>query len=587
MKLEELIAAARGEVEVDLLIEGADVVNTLSGEVYRSNVAIYDGTVVGFDCESAKKTLDLSGKVLAPGFIDGHVHLESAMVTVPEYARAVVPRGTTAVVADPHEIANVLGVEGIRYILDSSRSSPLSVFVMLPSCVPATSLETSGASLDAPALSKLIGEERVLGIAEVMNYPGVVFRDPSVMAKLGLAERTRFDGHRPRIDGHCPLLSGRDLAAYVAAGIGSDHECTSSEEAKEKLRLGMRIMIREGTAAKNLDDLLPLVNEVNSRRFLFVSDDRHPSDILREGHIDSMVRRAVRAGLDPVVAIQIATQNAAEYFGLLDLGAIAPGRRADIVVLDDLEGLSVQKVLKGGAVVAEAGRLTVPQREAPMPRSSSMKVGEIGPESFDIKAEGDLVRAIGVIPNQIITRSLFTRPKVEAGKVVADIERDLLLMAVVERHKGTGNVGLGLVNGFGLVRGAIATSVAHDSHNIASVGTNSAEIYRAVSAVKEMGGGLVVVDGGEVTAPLPLPIAGLLSDRSMEEVVEKIEEVVGAAKNLGSSLEDPFMTLSFLCLPVIPELKLTDRGLVDVNRFDFVSLFAGDGEEDATSPEER
>jgi adenine deaminase len=587
MKLEELIAAARGEVEVDLLIEGADMVNTLSGEVYRSNVAIYDGTVVGFDCESAKKTLDLSGKVLAPGFIDGHVHLESAMVTVPEYARAVVPRGTTAVVADPHEIANVLGVEGIRYILDSSRSSPLSVFVMLPSCVPATSLETSGASLDAIALSKLIGEERVLGIAEVMNYPGVVFRDPSVMAKLGLAERTRFDGHRPRIDGHCPLLSGRDLAAYVAAGIGSDHECTSSEEAKEKLRLGMRIMIREGTAAKNLDDLLPLVNEVNSRRFLFVSDDRHPSDILREGHIDSMVRRAVRAGLDPVVAIQIATQNAAEYFGLLDLGAIAPGRRADIVVLDDLEGLSVQKVLKGGAVVAEGGRLTVPQREAPMPRSSSMKVGEIGPESFDIKAEGDLVRAIGVIPNQIITRSLFTRPKVEAGKVVADIDRDLLLMAVVERHTGTGNVGLGLVNGFDLVRGAIATSVAHDSHNIASVGTSSAEIYRAVSAVKEMGGGLVVVDDGEVTASLPLPIAGLLSDRSMEEVVGKIEVVVGAAKNLGSSLEDPFMTLSFLCLPVIPELKLTDRGLVDVNKFDFVSLFAGDGEEDGTSPEER
>jgi adenine deaminase len=563
------------------------MVNTLSGEVYRSNVAIYDGTVVGFDCESAKKTLDLSGKVLAPGFIDGHVHLESAMVTVPEYARAVVPRGTTAVVADPHEIANVLGVEGIRYILDSSRSSPLSVFVMLPSCVPATSLETSGASLDAIALSKLIGEERVLGIAEVMNYPGVVFRDPSVMAKLGLAERTRFDGHRPRIDGHCPLLSGRDLAAYVAAGIGSDHECTSSEEAKEKLRLGMRIMIREGTAAKNLDDLLPLVNEVNSRRFLFVSDDRHPSDILREGHIDSMVRRAVRAGLDPVVAIQIATQNAAEYFGLLDLGAIAPGRRADIVVLDDLEGLSVQKVLKGGAVVAEGGRLTVPQREAPMPRSSSMKVGEIGPESFDIKAEGDLVRAIGVIPNQIITRSLFTRPKVEAGKVVADIDRDLLLMAVVERHTGTGNVGLGLVNGFDLVRGAIATSVAHDSHNIASVGTSSAEIYRAVSAVKEMGGGLVVVDDGEVTASLPLPIAGLLSDRSMEEVVGKIEVVVGAAKNLGSSLEDPFMTLSFLCLPVIPELKLTDRGLVDVNKFDFVSLFAGDGEEDGTSPEER
>lgn len=573
MKLEELIAAARGEVEVDLLLEGADIVNTLSGERRRSDVAICDDTVVGFDCSSAKEVIDLSGKVLAPGFIDGHVHIESAMVTVPEYARAVVPRGTTAVVADPHEIANVLGVEGIRYILDSSRLSPLSVFVMLPSCVPATHLETSGACLDAEALSKLIDEEGVIGIAEVMNYPGVIFRDPQVLAKIRLAGEKR-------VDGHCPLLSGRDLAAYVAAGIGSDHECTSSEEAHEKLRLGMRIMIREGTAAKNLDDLLPLVNDLNSRRFLFVSDDRHPSDILREGHIDSMVRRAVESGLDPIIAIQIASQNAAEYFGLRDLGAIVPGRRADIVVLNDLDNLEVQKVLKDGAVVAEGGRLLVPLREAPRPRSSSMKVGEIVPESFDIKAEGDLVRAIEVIPNQIITRSLLTRPKVEGDRVVADIDRDLLVMAVVERHRGTGNVGLGMVSGFGLERGAIATSVAHDSHNIVAVGTCSAEIFRAVSAVKAMGGGLAVVDDGIVTASLPLPIAGLLSDRSMDEVAEKIEEVVGAARGLGSSLEDPFMTLSFLCLPVIPELKLTDRGLVNVNQFEFVSLFAGGGEED-------
>ncbi len=574
MKLEELIAAARGEVEVDLLLEGADMVNTLSGERHRSNVAISDGTVVGFDCESAKKVVDLSGMVLAPGFIDGHVHLESAMVTVPEYARAVVPRGTTAVVADPHEIANVLGAEGIRYILDSSQLSPLSVFVMLPSCVPATSLETSGACLDAKALSEMIDEERVLGIAEVMNYPGVVFRDPSVLAKIELA------GER-RVDGHCPVLSGRDLTAYVAAGIGSDHECTTSEEAKEKLRLGMRIMIREGTAAKNLDDLLPLVNEVNSRRFLFVSDDRHPSEILREGHIDFMVRRAVQAGLDPIVAIQIASLNAAEYFGLRDLGAIAPGRRADIVVLDDLDNLEVQKVLKDGAMVAEDGRLLAPIAEAPSPRprSSSMKVGGISPESFEIKAGGDLARAIRVIPNQIITQSFLARPKVDGGKVVADLDRDLLLMAVVERHNGSGNIGLGLVNGFGLARGAIATSVAHDSHNIAAVGTSPEEIFRAISAVRKIGGGLVVVNGGEVGATLPLPIAGLLSDRSMEVVVEKIDEVVGAAKDLGSSLEDPFMTLSFLCLPVIPELKLTDRGLVDVNRFDFVPLFVGEGEE--------
>lgn len=573
MKLEELIAAARGEVEVNLLLEGADIVNTLSGERHRSNVAIYDGTVVGFDCSSAKRVLDLSGKVLAPGFIDGHVHIESSMVTVPEYARAVVPRGTTAVVADPHEIANVLGAEGIRYMLDSSILSPLSVFVMLPSCVPATHLETSGASLDVEALLNLIDEDGVLGIAEVMNYPGVIFRDPQVLAKIRLAGEKR-------VDGHCPHLSGRDLAAYVASGIGSDHECTSSKEAKEKLRLGMRIMIREGTAAKNLDDLLPLVNEVNSRRFLFVSDDRHPSDILREGHIDSMVRRAVESGLDPIVAIQIATLNAAEYFGLRGLGAIAPGRRADIVVLDDLEKFEVQKVLKDGKTVAEGGRLIAPLGKAPRPVSKSMRVGRIGPRSFDIKAEGDLVRVIEVIPNQIITRSILARPKVDGGKVVADVERDLLKMAVVERHRGTGNVGLGLVSGFGLSRGAIATSVAHDSHNIAAVGTDSEEIFNAVSTVKEMGGGLVVVDDGIVTASLPLPIVGLLSDRSMDEVAELIEEMVEAARDLGSSLEDPFMALSFLCLPVIPELKLTDRGLVDVNRFDFVPLFVREDEKD-------
>ena len=580
MKIEELIAAARGEVEVDLLLEGADLVNTLSGEVYRSDVAITGGTVVGFDCSSARETLDLSGKVIAPGFIDGHVHLESSMVTVPEYARAVMPRGTTAVVADPHEIANVLGAEGIRYVLDSARLSPLSVYLMLPSCVPATHLETSGASLDAAALSDLMGAEGVLGIGEVMNYPGVLFRDPAVLAKIGLAGMRRKDGHRPRIDGHCPLLSGRDLAAYVAAGIESDHESTSIEEAEEKLRSGLWIMIREGTAAKNLDDLLPLVTEANSRRFLFVSDDRHPSEILREGHLDSMVRGAVGAGLDPVVAIQIASQNAADRFGLSDLGAIAPGRRGDVVILDDLDMLSVQMVLKNGDLVAEGGRLIYPVAQAPMLRSRSMKVGSLDPGSFDIKSEGEFARVIGVVRGQIVTRSLRMKPKVSGGNVVADVDGDVLKIASVERHRGTGNVGLALVHGFGLQRGAIATSVAHDSHNIAAVGVSSEEIFRAVSAVRDMEGGLVVVDGGDVVASLPLPIAGLLSDRSMEEVAEKIEEVVGAAKDLGSALDDPFMTLSFLCLPVIPELKLTDKGLVDVNKFDFVPLFFNEEEVD-------
>ncbi|MDM7939897.1 MAG: amidohydrolase family protein, partial [Methanothrix sp.] len=325
-RLEELIAAARGELEVDLLIEGTRIANVLLGEVHRANVAVHKGRIVGFDCTSARQVLDLDGRILAPGFIDGHVHIESAMVTIPEFARATVPKGTTSVVIDPHEIANVWGEEGIYYMLDSSKNVPLNVFLMLPSCVPATSMETSGATLDAKTLAKLIDHERVLGLAEVMNFPGVILRDMEVLKKIRLSGRKRVDGHAPR-------LSGRDLAAYISAGIKSDHECTSLEEAEEKLRQGMHIMIREGSAAKNLRDLLPLVTPQNARHFIFVSDDRHPADILKEGHIDFMIRRAIEEGLDPILALQIASLNAAEYFGLRDLGAIAPGYRADIAVL--------------------------------------------------------------------------------------------------------------------------------------------------------------------------------------------------------------------------------------------------------------
>ena len=404
-------------------------------------------------------------RFIAPGFIDGHVHIESAMVTVPEYARAVVPRGTTTVIADPHEIANVWGEAGIRYMLQSSRDLPLNVFIMLPTCVPATNLESAGAALDADALAGLIEEEGVLGLAEVMNYPGVIFRDPEVMKKLALA------GRRP-VDGHAPGLSGRDLSAYISAGIRSDHECTTIDEAREKLRSGMYIMLREGSAAKNLLDLLPLVTPQNARRFLFVSDDRHPADILSEGHIDFMVKTAIEQGLDPIIALQIASLNAAQCFGLRDLGAIAPGYRADIAVLDELEHPHVVRVIKDGKVVAEDGdliaRLSVPAR----PGHKSMQIGPLGPQSFEIPAEKGPARVIGVVPHQIITRSLQLLPKIVEGKVVSDRERDILKMSVVERHKATGNVGLGLVQGFGLRQGAIATSVAHDSHNIAAVGVN-------------------------------------------------------------------------------------------------------------------
>jgi len=564
--LQELIAAARGEIEVDLLLAGGDVANVLSGEVYRTDVAIHNGRIAGFDCCSAFQVLDVSGKILAPGFIDGHVHIESAMVTVPEFARAVVPRGTTTVIADPHEIANVWGEAGIRYMLKSSRDLPLNVFVMLPSCVPATNLESAGAALDADALAGLIEEERVLGLAEVMNYPGVIFRDSEMMKKLALA------GGRP-VDGHAPGLSGRDLSAYICAGIRSDHECTSIDEAREKLRSGMCIMLREGSAAKNLLDLLPLVTPLNARQFLFVSDDRHPADILSEGHIDFMVKTSIEQGLDPIIALQIASLNAAQYFGLSDLGAIAPGYRADIVVLDELAHPRVVRVIKDGKVVAEDGdlifRLVAPVKAG----HKSMQIGPIGPRSFEIRAEGGPARVIGVVPHQIITRSLQLLPKIQEGKVVSDTDRDILKIAVVERHKATGNVGLGLVQGFGLQRGAIATSVAHDSHNIVVVGAADEEMHAAVLAVKQMGGGLVAVAGGKVLASLPLPVAGLLSEGYMRDVAEGIAECIDAAHMLGCRLVDPFMTLSFLCLPVIPELKLTDKGLVDVGKFRLVGMF--------------
>lgn len=564
--LEELIAAARGELEVDLLIEGARIADLLLGEVHRANVAVHKGRIVGFDCKSARQVLDLGGRILAPGYIDGHVHIESAMVTIPEYARATVPKGTTSVIIDPHEIVNVWGEDGIYYMLESSKNVPLNVFLMLPSCVPATSMETSGATLDTETLAKLVDHERVLGLAEVMNFPGVIFRDPEVLKKIRLAGAKR-------VDGHAPGLSGRDLTAYISAGIRSDHECTSLEEAKEKLRHGMYIMIREGSAAKNLRDLLPLVTSQNARRFIFVSDDRHPADILKEGHIDFMIRTAIEEGLDPILALQIGSLNAAEYFGLRDQGAIAPGYRADIVVLDSLENPHAVMVIKDGKVVAEEGDLIAGLHSAPVPKKKSMQIGKIDLQSFGVAAKTGMARVIGIIPDQIITKSLRLQPKVAGSRVVSDVQRDILKLAVVERHKATGNVALGLVQGFGLFSGALATSVAHDSHNIVSVGVTDEDMLVAVQSVVQMNGGMTVVFGGKVRARLPLPIAGLLSERYMREVADGIDKCIDAARELGCNLLDPFMTLSFLCLPVIPELKLTDMGLVDVNEFCLVPLF--------------
>ncbi len=575
MSLEDLIAVARGEEPADLLLKNAQLVNVLSGEIHPADVAVWDGRVVGFGDYQARQVVDLDGQYVCPGFIDAHVHLESSMVQPAEFARAVVPHGTTAVVCDPHEIANVLGLDGVRYVLDASEGLPLHVYVMAPSCVPATHMETAGAELTADDIEQLWGYERVIGLAEMMNYPGVLFRVPEVLEKL------RSAGQRP-IDGHAPGLSGLDLNAYVAAGVRSDHECTELEEAREKLRRGMHILIREGTTARNLHDLLPLVTLTNSRFCHFCTDDRHPDTLLSEGHVDDVMRKAMAWGLSPVTAIQMATINTAEYFQLRNVGAVAPGYRADLLVLDDLQSIEVAQVYAAGELVAEGGRFLIPRAELPaVPIQPSVHVDV---ESLDFRipagagpADAPVARVIGAIPEQIVTEDLRLRPTVAAdakdGYVVSDPVRDLLKMAVIERHGGPGNVGLGLVKGVGLKRGAIASSVAHDSHNIVVIGATDDEMRAAVAAIAEMGGGQVAVAGGEVLAACPLPIAGLMSDRPLEEVRDQAEALTEAAHALGCTLPDPLMTMSFLALPVIPALKLTDQGLVDVGKFEVVPLF--------------
>ncbi len=570
--LARLVEAARGTGAVDLVLRGADLVDVLAGEIYPTDVAVHQGVVVGLgDGYRGLQEVDCSGKWIAPGFIDGHMHVESTLVTLPEFARAVLPRGTVAVVLDPHEIANVHGLEGIRYILDSRRGLPLRAFVMISSCVPATHMETAGAELDAAALAPLFDEEGVLGLAELMNFPGAVSGDPVVLAKLVAAR-----AHGGVIDGHSPGLRGRDLNAYLVAGPGSDHECTTIDEAREKLRKGMRVMIREASTARNLETLLPLVTPANERRCSLVTDDRHPADLLTEGHMDHAVRKAVRLGLDPLTAYRMASINTAEWFGLdrSGLGAVAPGWRADLLVLDDLEAVSVDSVYVGGKAVAQRGRLTAElPAAAPLSLPPSVHVDVDSFPGFRIPAEGLRVRVIEVIPGQIVTGSGAADARIVDGEAVADPERDLCKIAVVERHGRRGSVGMAFVRGLGLRAGALASSVGHDSHNIVVAGTDDASMLRALEEVVALGGAMIVAEGDRVRAALALPIAGLMSDRPLEEVRDGVEGLHQAYRDLGGTLEDPFMSLSFLALPVIPELKLTDLGLVDVERFELVSLW--------------
>jgi adenine deaminase len=560
-KLAHLISVAKGELPADLILANARVVNVFSGEVEPGNVAVCGDSIAGIgDYSQAKQVLDLGNRYLAPGLINGHTHIESSMLDIGQYARAVVSRGTLAVVTDLHEIANVCGLDGIRYVLGCARRLPLDLFLMAPSCVPATHLETSGASLDPEAIRRLLRLKGCIGLGEVMNFPGVLSGDESVLTKISLA-RGKV------IDGHAPGVSGEDLNAYIAAGILSDHESTSLEEAREKLRRGMYVMIREGSSEKNLDALLPLVTDKTYKRCMFVVDDRSCVDLLRDGDIDAVVRKAIGSGLDPVRAIQLATINPAEYFRLNRLGAIAPDYQANLIVIDDLSNLSIDMVFYRGRLVARQGKPLFPLYQADGGLTNTVNLKPFSIEALRLLASGETEPVIEIVPGQIITKKRMERVKVLDGVIVPDTSRDILKLVVVERHRATGNIGLGLVKGFGLKTGALASSIAHDCHNIIAVGTNDEDIFTAVKEIERLHGGLVVTADGKVLASLALPIAGLLSDEPLEVVVDKLEKLEQIAKDLGTTLQSPFSTLSFLALPVIPELRLTDLGLVDVNAF--------------------
>lgn len=564
-RMQKLIKVARTQIPADLILSNASIVNVFSGEIETNNVAVSDGYIAGIgDYKQAKEIINLGGKYLLPGLINGHVHIESSILNVEQYARAIVPRGTSALVTDLHEIANVCGMEGIQYVLDSARRLPLNIFLMAPSCVPATNMETAGAEIGIKEIRQLLRLKQCRGLGEMMNYPGVINGDKIVLDKIAAAKGKV-------IDGHAPGLSGNDLNAYISAGITSDHESVSLEEAREKLRRGMHIMIREGSSEKNLETLLPLVNDETYRQCMLVVDDRSCVDILNDGDIDAVVRKAIRLGLNSVRAIQMATINTAEYFRLERLGAVAPGYFANLIVTSDLPTLPIDMVFYHGRLVGKDKRPTFSLQKADKQKlTDTIKVKPFTMEALRLKAKGKIAPVIEIIPGQIVTRKRTEKVKVENGYIVPDIKQDILKLVVVERHKQTGHIGLGLVTGFGLKRGALASSIAHDSHNIVVVGTNDIDIYTAIKEVERMQGGLTAVANGKIIASLPLPVAGLLSDKPLETVVEKLRNVEKAAAQLGVKLASPFSTLSFVALPVIPELRLTDMGMVDVLKFKLI-----------------
>jgi len=558
--LQRRLAVARGDEAADLVVRGGRVLSVFTKEWLEADIAVADGVIAGLGEYEGRETLDVSGRFVVPGFIDAHMHLESVKLMVDEFARLVLPLGTTAVVADPHEIANVLGVDGVHWLLDASADLQLDVFFMAPSCVPASHFESPRRPLIPGDLESLMRRTRVLGLAEMMNFPGVVAGSPSELEKLELQGSEH-------VDGHAPGLLGKALQAYAAAGIGSDHEALTVEEGRERLRAGMWLLVREASMARNLHALLPLVQEYGPNRIAFCTDDRDPEDIADGGHVNGMVREAVAAGIAPEDALVMASFHPALWHGLRDHGAIAPGYLADLLVLPDLQSFAPDIVLKRGQPLREVPRIEIPDWVR-----HSVRLGALAPAAFAIPWSGGSARAIGLIEDQVVTESLVRDPTVESGLAVADAASDLAKIAVVERHLATGRVGLGFVSGSGLKRGALASSVAHDAHNIVVVGMTDGDMTFAVERLAELGGGIVAVDGLRVLAECPLPIAGLLSDAPLADVIAQSRACNEAAQALGWTGATPFLTLAFLALSVIPHLKITDRGLVDVDRFEIVPL---------------
>ncbi len=561
------IDMAAGRELPELVLRNCRIVNVFSEEIINADIAIHDGIIVGIGSDRGRNERDLAGAFVAPGLIDGHVHIESAMVTPGQFAKAVMPHGTTTIIADPHEIANVCGLDGIQYMLDQSAHIPLDVYLMMPSCVPATPFENAGAVLMAQDMERMLLDPRILGLGEFMDYPGVISARSDILDKIAV-------GHGKLIDGHGPALSGKNLNAYAAAGIHTEHECTTEDEMLERLRLGMYIQIREGSAARNLETLIRKVTPQNMRRVLFCTDDRHPGDILREGHIDNNVRTAIRKGMAPITAIRIATLNAAECYRLYDRGAVAPGYQADLIVFDTLESFTIDQVFKSGKLVAENGKalFDVDEMSGKNVRNT-VNLPPIETKKLELKLTADITNVIRLLPHSLVTERVIRKVELKDGAFVCNEKLDILKLAVIERHKATGNIGLGLIENFRLKKGALASTVAHDSHNLIVTGTNDADMLVAIAEIERMGGGLAIACEGTVVKSLPLPIAGLMSDKPLIELDAELSDLIETAYGMGvNHAMDPFMTLAFLALPVIPEIKLTDMGLFDVTGFDFLGI---------------